>query len=104
MKKEKSLKQLLKLILKHGDLTFEKGDGNFYRHGFYGLCGFVENLCSNNIISRKEYVVLSKFIHENRPQIDSPHYDFRYATAPYFWRQGVWTPRKLWIIDQINSL
>jgi hypothetical protein len=102
----KTIKELLQLTLKEGNLKFKKGIPNdeYYSNGYMGLCGFIVHLRTSEIITRGEFNILDEFITNNRPQPDSPHYDNFRKYDGYFWKRGLWEPRKRWLKDQIKSL
>jgi hypothetical protein len=106
----RTTEQLLKLILKQGNLNFEKGNpyNSLYINGYKGLCGFVGDLRDQDIITGQEYDILMRFFTYKRPQEDSKHYyrDIHslYDHQPYYWERRKWNPRKAWLEDQIKSI
>jgi hypothetical protein len=100
----RNLKQLLQLTLIEGNKSFKK-ENVWYSDGYYGLCGFVKNgLYMQHLITGPECETLQHFIEKNRPQKDSPHYRKSQDLMAYYWKEGAWRPRKLWIIDQIKNI
>lgn len=100
----RTIKELLQLTVKEGNLDFKKGN-IIYPYGFTGLCGFINNhLHRHGIITPYEYQALDNFISTNRPQKNSPHYRSTMEFHAYYWKTHAWIPRKKWLIDQIKSL
>ena len=97
MEKNRSIKELLQLLLDFGNKNFLKEDS-------LGLCYLSKELGFNELITPSEYVKLMEFLLNNRPQPDSPHFDKSKENSDYWWPVGVWAPRKRWLIDQIKSL
>ena len=62
-----------------------------------GLCGFVDQLHSNQIITMNEMSLLDHFISDNRPGVLSKHYSFQHSLSGYYWTSGSKEPRIKWI-------
>ena len=102
----RTTKQLLKLILKQGNLNFEKGNpyNDLYENGYKGLCGFTGDLRDRDIITGDEYDILIRFIVHYRPTEQSTHFDPNSHNNAYYWPRGLWKPRKSWLQDHIKSI
>ena len=106
----RTTEQLLKLVLKQGNLNFEKGNPYYtlYENGYKGLCGFVGDLRDRDIITNNECDILIHFIGENKPTEQSPYYYkepiLLYQFQAYYWPKGEWKPRKAWLEDQIKYI
>ena len=100
----KTIKELLQLTLTEGNKSFKTGGYLPPQFAYYGLCGFVNALKKVSIINAKEFIILDSFIHNNRPQKSSPHYRKTQEYKAYYWKEGLWKPRRKWLIDQIKSL
>jgi hypothetical protein len=100
----RTIKRLLKIILKQGNQNFEKGNpyNSLYVDGYKGLCGFAADLRDKNIITPDEWDILKQFIVLNRPTEHSPHYDPKSEHQAYYWPKRLWKPRKAWLKDQIK--
>ncbi len=85
MKKERTIKELLQLMLKHQDL-FD-----------LGLCVWVINL--NFHTTHKEHRILQRYIKENRPK----NFYWLIGTA-YYWESGDIRPRIKWLKKHIARL
>jgi len=97
MEKNRSTKELLQQLLGFGNKTFLKDHG-------LGMCYLSKELEFNKLITPSEYVKLMEFIHNNRPQKNSPHYCESKSHSDYWWTSRVWEPRRRWIIDQIKNM
>jgi hypothetical protein len=87
MKKERTIKELLQLMLEHQEL-FRKG-----------LCMWVGDLCWDKYITSKESDILDKYIQKNRPK------NFYWLTGDeYYWKDGDIKPRIKWIKKHIARL
>ena len=102
----RTIKELLQITLNEGNLNFEKGvnDDLLYYNGFIGLCGFVAHLRDLQIITTNELNSLEKFINDNRPKPNSPHYSKKQKLMCYYWKNGQWNPRKKWLMFHINNI
>jgi len=96
MEKNRSTKELLQLAL-------DFGDRNFLKDGMPGLC-YLSREMKYKVITYSEYCDLSEFIHNNRPQKNSPHYCKSKSHSDYWWPVSMWAPRRRWLIDQIKNM
>ena len=95
----RTIKELLQLILKEGNLGFSTlYDVNF------GLCSFIYHLKEIGEITMDEFIAVKKYIRENRPKSGSKHYRKSQAHSEFYWKILTWAPRRNWLIDQIKSL
>jgi hypothetical protein len=93
IKYQRPIKELLCLTLTHGKQYIEYG----------GLCVVIVNLMTTEIINKREYKSIMKFVITHKPKPNSKHY-VEMRNHLYFWPQGEWEPRKKWLEDQIKSL
>ena len=92
MKQERSIKELLKVMLNKQELF--KG----------GLCSWAAMLCWKKHINKKEYVLLNTYITDNRPSIFSSVDAFMHTTNLFYWKKGNIVPRIKWIKKHIKKL
>ena len=95
----RTIKELFQLILKRGNQSF----ATLYDVN-YGLCSFIYHLKEIGIITPEEHSAVKKYIKENRPKSGTKHYRKSQANSEFYWEILTWTPRRKWLIDQINSL
>lgn len=99
MKKEKTIKQLLQLMLDHSGTISKKNN--------YGLCAVLKELSYDDIITSKEKDKAYKYIADNRPK--KVYYPWRggttktYSNAVYLWEHGVKAPRINWLKKHIKK-
>jgi hypothetical protein len=86
--KERSIKELLQLMLDNQDLFSTS------------LCYWVTNLCHKKI-SYFEYQLLSNYIHKNAP---FSHKINIFKTSPFYWKKEDIAPRILWLKKHISKL
>jgi hypothetical protein len=87
MKEERTIKELLQLMLKHQEL-FRKG-----------LCMWVGDLCLRDYITSKESDILDMYIQKNRPK--NFYWLIKYQ---YYWKYRDIKPRIKWIKKHIARL
>ncbi len=80
----RSTLELLKLLLSNVDILTS------------GLCNLAEQLYDNGIINVQEAVNIQQYIESQRPA--------GYPQYSYWWNRGMITPRKNWLIKQIELL
>lgn len=85
MKKERSINDLLKLMLKHQEL-FKSG-----------LCHWVDYMWRYNRITWKELIKLRKYIEENRPKNI-----YWIMGNGYYWKRDDINPRIKWLQKHIK--
>ena len=68
-----------------------------------GLCGFVDQLHSGNIITNTEMHLLHKFISGNRPKVFTKHYDLLRRCSAWYWKPTVKEPRIKWLDYMIDK-
>jgi len=88
----RSIKELLILLLKH--------ERTFKDEGITGLCHLATHLYFSHIISDDEYLLLNKYTKDNKPSINSIHYN-KHLYNGYYWKVYVWAPRARWLKDEI---
>jgi hypothetical protein len=87
MKEERTIKELLQLMLEHQEL-FK-----------YGLCYWVRGLHWDDHTTHKERNILDKYIKENRPK------NLSWLIGDgYYWKSGNIKPRIKWIKKHIERL
>ena len=79
----RTIKQLLELMLEHKALFHA------------GLCIWATNLCTYNLITYDEVILLQKYITANKPEN---------AGNLFYWEMGKIAPRIKWINTQIENL
>jgi hypothetical protein len=84
----RSEKQLLEILLLNGEAELSEG-----------LCWATYKLFSKEILNTKEFKYLSTFLSNNRSKFGSPHFDANQVNSVFYWPQGQWKPRKLWLED-----
>jgi len=82
----RTIKQLLQLMLDNKQM-FQ-----------YGLCGLSWSILSNNLITREEYRLLTKYIHDNKP---FTLHDF-FVNDNFYWKRGNIKPRIKWLKHHIS--
>jgi hypothetical protein len=87
MKKERTIKELLQLMLEHQELFSG------------GFCFWVRSLYWDNIMTQEERNTLDKYIKENRPK----NLSWLLADA-FYWKSGNIKPRIKWIKKHIARL
>lgn len=92
MKKQRTIKELLKVMLDNQKL-FKNG-----------LCTWNKMLYKNNIITFDEYFEVETFIRQNRPSAFSSIDAFKHSKDAFYWECGNITPRIKWINKHINKL
>ena len=92
MKKERTIKELLQLMLEHQELFV------------YGLCSWVTNVKINGKITFHEKYVLMDFIYKNRPSKYSSIGAFKYRGRMFYWKSDNIKPRIKWIKKHIARL
>lgn len=86
MEQNRSIKELLKLMLEH-------------QHLFkICLCQWNRALYVFNIISMEEHIDLEKYIEKNRPFLSY------FRIGPYYWPKYKFEPRIKWIKKHIEKL
>jgi hypothetical protein len=85
--KERSIKELLQLMLDNQDLFYD------------GLCFWAANLLFKKI-SREEYCLLIIYIRKNAP---FSHKINIFKTSPFYWKSGDIAPRILWLKKHIKK-
>jgi hypothetical protein len=85
MKQERTIKELLQLMLDNKDL-FETG-----------LCRWDVELSHKNLINFNENVLLRDFIKNNKPS------DYK-ENSPYYWEVFDIEPRIKWLEEHISKL
>ena len=85
MKEERTIKELLQLMLEHQELFTS------------GLCTWKFELWVKSLITFDEYLLLGVFVDANRPS----KYSLLYA---YYWKPGNIKPRIKWIKKHIARL
>lgn len=88
----RSIKELLELMLSQKQL---------YRSG---LCRWVQDMHSNDIISWEESDVLFLYIQANRPSAFSSINAFKCRDTPIYWKLGDIKPRLKWLEKHIKKL
>jgi hypothetical protein len=86
--KERSIKELLQLMLDNQDLFYD------------GLCFWAANLMFGKI-SKEEYYLLNIYIKKNAP---FSHKINIFKTSPFYWKSGDIAPRILWLKKHISKL
>jgi hypothetical protein len=92
MKKERTIKELLQLMLEHQEL-FESG-----------LCNWIFELRYQKIINIEERTSLHRFIKENRPSKYSSIDAFKHRDRMYYWERNNIKPRIKWLKKHIARL
>jgi hypothetical protein len=92
MKKERTIKELLQLMLEHQEL---------FTHG---LCSLVVNVKISGKITSYEKIVLMDFIHKNRPSKYSSIDAFKHKDRMFYWKPNNIKPRIKWIKKHIARL
>jgi len=92
MEKERSIKELLELMVSREDLFFA------------GLCGMKVRLRFSDIISVAEFRTLNRYFKLNLPKkkFTDPYYPEE--EPEYCFPYGEWEPRKKWLNEQIEKL
>jgi hypothetical protein len=92
MKEERTIKELLQLMLEHKELFN------------LGLCSWVTNVKIRQIITFDERSILMDFIHNNRPSKYSSVSAFRNRDLLFYWEKNRIKPRIKWIKKHIARL
>jgi hypothetical protein len=92
MKEERTIKELLQLMLEHQEL-FESG-----------LCNWKNELCFKSLMTIDEYVSLGFFIAKNRPSKYSSISAYKNRHFAHYWKSGDIKPRIKWIKKHIERL
>ena len=95
MEKNKTIKELLQLMLEHQELFDE------------GLCNWKSSLMHKSLISLEEYFMLKNYIRENKPSIFSSWNVFKhriFISYGFYWTPGKIKPRVKWIKKHIARL
>ena len=87
MKEERTIKELLQLMLKHQELFNS------------GLCYWVRDLFWDSKITEEERNILDMYIQKNRPKNL-----YWLIEDPYYWKLGNIKPRIKWIKKHIERL
>lgn len=94
MKEERTIKQLLQLMLEHQELFV----------GEIGLCHWNFTLYTESLITFKERCLLKDFIDNNRPSKYSSMDAFNDRYRMFYWKSGDIKPRIKWIKKHISRL
>ncbi len=95
MKQERTIKELLQLMLEHQDLFVD------------GLCNWRNSLMYTDIISLEEYYVLKYYIKKNKPSMFSSWGVFKHRIGfsdIYYWTPYKIEPRIEWLNKHISKL
>jgi hypothetical protein len=88
----RNIKQLLELMLEHQDLFI------------VGLCGWVNTMESNEIITYEEYKTLERYIDTNRPRRNLFNfYKVNSRRVVHYWERGILIYRLAWIKKHIKK-
>jgi hypothetical protein len=68
----------------------------------HGLCSWSGNLRYEHIISHSEFLLLKKYINENRPNKWSSLSAFVNSNSVFYWEKGDIKPRIEWIKKHIK--
>jgi hypothetical protein len=90
----KTISELLTILRDSEDL-FKK------RCSVNGLCKLSTAIMDVDRITWSEYVELTNFIDDNRPDRRSKHFYIDENESAYYWPQGMWEPREAWLDTQI---
>lgn len=80
----RSTLELLKIMLSNIDILTS------------GLCGLAKQLYDNGVINVEEAIRIQQYIESQRPS--------GFQQYSYWWDRGMITPRKNWLIKQIELL
>ena len=67
-----------------------------------GLCPLVYLMWKNHIINNDECDKLDNYIVSHRPK-KGKHYDPFMKDSIWFWKRNEWSPRLVWLEDQIKN-
>lgn len=84
--KQRTIKELLILLRKY---IVEQDH-------FWGMCGEINEMYHFELISNKEYKILTNYSKNNKPK--NTFYDY------YWWKEGYKQPRLDWIDEQLKTL
>jgi len=87
MKTEKTIKQLLQVLLDNQE---------YFRSG---LCNWIHRLFDYNLLTHSESLILFEYINKNKP-VFTWYMLFHYNSS-YWWKRGKIKPRIKWINKQI---
>jgi hypothetical protein len=90
---ERTMKSLLILVRNHKELM-----------SGCGLCYLVGSMYRYDIITYDERRRIEVFLDKNRPDRGKYILWIPGVHSPYWWKRGVWTPRKWWLNAQIKKL
>ena len=93
MKKERTIHELIKVML----------DNQYYFST--GLCGWCLNLLIVNQISEEEFVILKKYIKNNKPfNLFQLKYFFKHKSeSSFYWKPDDINPRIKWLNKHIKK-
>lgn len=67
-----------------------------------GLCGWISNLRFENIINHDEFLLLRKYINDNRPNKFSSISAYKNRDSGFYWKRKDIKPRIKWIKKHIK--
>ena len=71
----------------------------------HGLCALWSAICSENWITARENSALRQYLEDNAPEyIKKKLHNSPIMLKYYFWEEGNWRPRKMWLTKEINRL
>lgn len=91
MEEERTIKQLLELMLKTQHLFST------------GLCHWADSICRDKLITWNEEILLRRHIRLNRPNKFSSLEVYKLRESHYYWNCGNIKPRLKWIKKQIQK-
>jgi len=89
----RSIRELLIILSESKELFKDDNCG--------GLCALICDLEFDYVITKEEAVKLEKYIHTHRPRKGIHREKGRELTAPWYWYEHEWEPRKAWLDSRI---